>query len=315
MIKLSNIPTAAIVIIAVFLTSSCEKVIEPEELPEQDPRIVVNSIIYSGASITSQLNSSKSILSGKDFKFIDNAEADLYEDDRFLERLQSLKNGSYTSVAQAQVGRKYTLKINASGYPGVEGSAFVPHDLEIKKIEQYDTANSYLSKYSSGSFESLNGALKFRLYINDDINSRNYYRVEVYPYFFDLNGVLLDRNYSLYINVPNQNENVQAANNTVEVSDAVVVNGNEVMLDMAVNINMGGYQIRDIETVEVWIAASQVSEDLYKYKATLNQQAYAGANFFSEPVLVHNNITNGMGIMAAFNFKDQMIVRARVRSY
>jgi len=50
---------------------------------------------------------------------------------------------------------------------------------------------------------------------------------------------------------------------------------------------------------EVYLTVSNTSEDLYKYNTTLRNQLYTGVSLFAEPVLVFNNVKNGMGIVGS----------------
>src|SRR5438045_1388231 len=77
---------------------SCEKVIEPKNLPEQDPRIVLNSILMAGDKVSTEISASKSIISGKPYKFINNATCVLYVNGNLTETLPFVKNGVYTGT-------------------------------------------------------------------------------------------------------------------------------------------------------------------------------------------------------------------------
>src|SRR5688572_25801801 len=139
-----------LVILAALLVCGCEKVIEPKELPEQDPRLVVNSILYADSNVRVNITSSKSILSGKAYKVLDNAICKLFEDDNFVEQLSNNKNGNYNSAYLAKADKKYSLQVHADGFVDVEGSAHLPQAVKGMRFERYDTINNTFTRSNSG---------------------------------------------------------------------------------------------------------------------------------------------------------------------
>jgi hypothetical protein len=57
-----------ICLFAVFIFLSFEKVIESEDLPEHDSRIVLDSLLFSEDLITANITASRGILNNKAFK-------------------------------------------------------------------------------------------------------------------------------------------------------------------------------------------------------------------------------------------------------
>jgi hypothetical protein len=278
--------------------AACEKVIEPKDLPEQEPKLVLNCVVYAQQTVSLQVSSSKSIISGKDHKLVENADCDLYEDDRFVERLAHRGKGEYSSAYVAQTGKKYTLKVNASGYPGVEGSTSVPENVPAVRFERYDTLNSKYYSFVSNGFMNMGGESKFKVWIPDDLSKRNFYSVAATVFVYDSLGAPISGSITSYVY---GNNNTTFLSGGFEVDDQVIVNGREVFLDLVVGFYRDDNTIVAADSLEVFLSVSNISEDLFKYKQTLNKQASLGASFFAEPVQVHNNVHNGMGIVASIN--------------
>ncbi|MBX3165638.1 MAG: DUF4249 family protein, partial [Bacteroidetes bacterium] len=177
---MKNLTITFSVVLMLIISSACERIIEPNELPQQDPQVVVNCIVYSGSAITASITLSKSILSGKPYKTVDNAVCDVYENDNYVGKLTAAGSGNYTSSIVAQTGKKYELKVSAPGYDGVSGSTSVPDQLSVTNIERYDTTNYAITTYTynngMGTSINIGGSLKLKLRIVDnEPKVKNYY--------------------------------------------------------------------------------------------------------------------------------------------
>ena len=54
-------------------------------------------------------------------------------------------------------------------------------------------------------------------------------------------------------------------------------------------------------SIEYWLEVTTMNEDYYNYQKTYILQAFQAANPYTEPVQVHSNIQNGVGIFAGYN--------------
>lgn len=295
-----------------LVTAACtERVIEPNELPEQDPRLVLNSILYSGEYITANISLSKSILSGKPYKTIDNAVCHVYENGSFIGTLTSAGKGYYTSTLTPQTGKTYELKVTASGYEGVSASTTIPDTMSITNVQRYDTINYniFLGTGSTGTViapEGLYGTLKYKFKIIDDPKIKNYYSIRPVVLLYDTGNVaniVPPENIYIYSNSNNNdvtNSNV-GSGSTYEVDDQDVVNGSEITLDVTISFSQNiGYNFH-LKNISMLLYAENLSPEYYKYLVTLKNQVYNGANFFAEPTQIYSNVSNKMGIVAGAN--------------
>ncbi len=286
----------------ITMTCGCQKVIEPEDLPEQDPKLVLNSVLYTGETPTLNLTSSKSILSGKPFKVITNAECDLYENDSWVERLKHDSAGNYSGKYLPVADRKYTFRINASGFPGIEASTTMPPTVTEVRIERYDTLNASFYNYSGqAGYSTMGGSAKFKIWIKDDPSKKNYYALDAVFFIYDSLGQQVDADLSSSV-FDGSNGNYYYGNGEgFETTDETVVNGNEIFLDIVTQCNSSSASAASVREVEVFLKVSNISEEIYRYKQTVFEQASMGPNFFAEPVLVYNNVQNGMGLLGSTN--------------
>src|SRR4051812_25691540 len=114
--KYTTLIFSAVVLVTAI---SCRKVIEPKDLPKQDPRLVLNCILYPDSLVSANISLSKSILTSKEYQYISDAACDLYENDSYIETLTSLGSGKYRSKLTAKANTNYSIKVAASGYAGV----------------------------------------------------------------------------------------------------------------------------------------------------------------------------------------------------
>jgi hypothetical protein len=282
---------------------SCEKIIEPKDLPQQDARIVVNSILVTDEFISANVSSSKSILNGKPYNYIENAVCELYENDIFKQVLLSAGNGTYVSTTLAKKNTRYTLKVSAGGYKAVEGSTSLLGGVSVSGIERYDTTSSnyFVSDYGNNSF-NINGSTKYRFKIIDDLAVKNYYSVRPLVLLFDSAGseiTMESPNVSIFNNVSGGGLFGGEGSNgsTVDFDDLNLVNGKEVPLDISINMSFNSLNYKKVSKIEVYLEVYNLNEDYYKYKTTLNDQVNTGG-LFSEPVRIFSNMSSGMGIIA-----------------
>lgn len=285
------------------LLGACRKVIEAKDLPQQDPRIVLNCLIFNNDSVRANITASKSILSGKDYKYLDNAICELYENDTYVEQLVNRKNGNFVGKKLAQSGKKYTLKVACAGYKSVEGSTTLGDSVVVKGIERTDSANYYFRKENLSTYQYIGGSVRYKVMIKDDIKIRNYYSIQPIVVLMDSLGAPVDFSITPYISLLNgdSNSGVSYYGTSIETDDQTLVNGNEVRLDLDINFNISSSPLPPATSVQVYLVMGNISEDLYKYKVTTNKQAIESGGLFSEPVLVYNNVTNGMGIVGGVN--------------
>lgn len=285
-----------ICLFAVFIFLSCEKVIEAKDLPEQDSRIVLNSLLYSEDFITANITASRGILSNKPFIDLDKAICQVFENDAYLGNLINIQNGNFTSFFTAKVNNKYRLIVSASGYSSVTATTMIPPSVKYSDLERYDTLknNYHLNQYSPTA-KSVDGTSKFKLKILDDLSAKNFYSIKPIVILIDSLGNTIENVGYAYIK--NNTDENSYESNSFEIDDLTKVNGNQMPLDFDVTFY---YNIpENLKSISVYLEISNLSEDYYNYKITLKKQAEAGPSFFSEPVLVYSNVINGLGILGS----------------
>lgn len=287
--------------LAVFF-ASCEKVIEPGELPEQDTRMVINAVLDKDSVVTVYLSQSKSIISGKDYKTIDKQNVFVYENDVFFEQLSFIAKGKYIGTKKPSVGKTYKVIARASNLPDAEGSTLMPNLPVIKAVERIDTVNSAPFIYNGFTSKdiSVGGNISYKVSLEDFPNTNDFYSISLAGTIVDSTGLNEISLGTIYIsdNTAGQNSNLNtfSYNGIYGTDQENVSNGNRVF-NFTGNIYGSGTELKRPLKLYLMMVVTQISEDYYKYMLTTSKQISTGASFFAEPTVIYSNCSNGMGIV------------------
>lgn len=291
---------------SVLVLTACEKIIEPKDLPQQDPLIVVNSLIRTDESISAQISQSKSILSGKDYKYITNAVCELYEDGNYVQNLVYSSNGMYQAVFFPKAGKSYEFRVSAPGFTTATASTRVPVDLSVLPVDIIDTSMHYrISNYGPGGTNFVNGEVKFRVRLIDEASVKNYYGIE--PIVVLLDSMQQPIKTATNVTVINYGNTTALSgqeyfDKSMEFDDDGLVNGNQVQRNIGVQFSADeDPDDPRAKYVVVYFNIQNLSTDYFQYKQTVINQAFAGPNLFAEPVQVYCNVKDGLGIFAGIN--------------
>jgi len=311
LIKMKKLKISGLLFSLGVLFAGCEKVIEAKDLPQQDSRLVLNCIIYTDSNITANISASKSILSGKDYKRIDDAVCDLYEDDVFMQTMVNAKNGYYLSSVIGKSNKKYTIQVAAPSYKNIDATTSTLGNIAVTNITRYDTINSYYTVNSyNNDYYSLSGQTRYQFRIIDDLTRKNYYSLRPIVEFLDSlgNPIDLQSGYGISLNTTNNNlgDNYYGSS-FVDIDDLKIVNGKEIDVDLNISLYANSDKYFFIKTINVWLELYNNNEDYYKYKTTFLDQATTSISLFAEPVQVFGNVNNGMGILAGVSLNRVLI--------
>lgn len=294
----------SILIAGFFLFSSCEKVIEPKDLPEQDLRLVLNAVIQNDSVFSAYLSSSKSIISGKDYKTIDKSYCAVYEDGKFLEQLTFYTKGKYEGTKKPVAGRTYEFVARASGFEEVSGKTEFPVLPVLVSAIAYDTVQSVfmVSGPKGKPFENVFGGMKFKIGLKESSGIRDYYQLTPILVLVDSFGTPL-KMLSTYLQENNSSgDNVTSSfvtSESIVSTDAEGVIAGAKVFDVYFSSNSSLIDFPTAAGIDIYVIASRLSEDYYKYLQTGFKQAFTAGSFFAEPTFVYSNCSNGMGVVGA----------------
>jgi hypothetical protein len=301
----------------ILLLCCCEKVIQPNKLPSQDPRPVVNALLYHDTLITAHVSMSRSILNDANYKVRDDAICELYINGQFAEKMQSSGNGFYAASKFGRSGNKYTMKVTVPGSPLVEGSATIPDSIAVRDVRAYDTLMSHFisvrdtfSTPGAQNMYLIRGKQKFTLNLQDNPSQKNYYSIQAGILVYDSLGHASDL---IPCNLGQVNNDDPFGSDEPDLSsldfnDEDAISGS-IPLDL-VFVTARTSEIRAYRYF-LFIQVISLSQEYYQYKKTLTDQSGSAGNFFGEPVLVYSNMSNGMGIVGGAR-ADYLLLRQGV---
>jgi hypothetical protein len=283
---------------SILTISSCKKTLEIK-LPDEQKKIVINSLFTENDTMIVNISKSLHILDNLDVKYLSDAEVFIYEDNILLGQLTHSNNGDYySSELIPNINKQYRVEVF---YPDLEmasASSIIPQKVPILSI---DTATVYSNNQMWGSTEPY-PVYELTINFKDPIEVTNYYILELkYLYEYEYEGFYNSNWYDLYY----YSEDILLSDNVSGVFSDELINGKNYNLKVTVD----KYNFYT-DTTLVQANLISITEDYYLYKKTLDKHNEAKGNPFAEPVQVYNNIKNGYGIFSGYqNYAFHFIVK------
>lgn len=262
------------VFIVLVALASCVKEIQVE-VPDNHSKLVVSCHLGGGDDLSVNVSASTPLYeeSNGEFKRIENATVKISNDKSNWHLLVydvnfQMYRLTFSSFPISE-GNTYYLEVSAPDYETVTGEATVP---------LYKTLNVSLVKMDTVTDQFGDGALNARFRFTDLTGQANYYGVSAFSFS---NGMPTEMRY-------------ESAKPWV-FSD-IQADGKEFVLDF-VSSNMNG------ACDSVQLRVFQTDESFYHFHYSMSM--YSGdSNPFAEATPVYSNITNGLGVVSAYSYRD-----------
>lgn len=317
------------------LLLGCENVIEFNG-KDTEPLLVVNSIISTDSTISVYLSESRFFLSNADsVRNVRNAKVYLWVNNIMKGELQHISNGKYTSNIQPKPGDFVKLTFQTEKFGETECSAYLPAKLENITIDTVITTSNYYERTDwVKDGENYNWATVGRNYwgefevnvkFNDPKEYQNYYRILISIRSYDENNSFTTHRlwaYSDDIIFGNNSMSgimdMESGSQYLEFSDEYF-NGLQKTLKFKGSYNYSvhnelfdpnngaNYNARKIVKNELVVDLQHITKDYFLYMRSRGLSANS-VGFFSEPVQIHNNISNGIGILGSLTHNTQRFV-------
>jgi len=285
--------------------SACEKIIDIN-IPPQDLKLVVNGLArMDSTKLEVNISKSLSILELDDnLQQINNAHVVLKENNNAIGQMQSQGNGNYMlSNLAFNPNSTYSLEII---HPQLK-SAQAKFRFPAKPVFTI-TDTAYIMKTEYGYTRSI---FRIDMEIDDPANERNYYRVNV---GFKYNSYYLNEYGDTIWNIGNnklplfQDEQSSMVSSSTDFGTLVFADdffdGKKHRMYIDVDSDLMMYP----DSTPVSVTLERITEDFYKYEITLTNYLANRDGIMVQPVLVHNNIENGFGIVGAMSQKDSTFI-------
>jgi len=262
-------------ILIVFMVYSCETIVNVS-LPKHNPKIVVNSINNPHSPWVIDLSLSKGVFESGEIKMLSGAKVEIFENDISIADFKEIKDGLYISSNVApKINVDYRLKISAEGFTPITAHCRIP---KVVKIEAVSVKN----------VKNIDGdELELNIVFSDPPNIENFYSLSI-----------IDRGYYVYFS--SNDLLFRDEESSLEFSGRRFY-GYRALFDDSNSYSLKLYITPD-ENVKVFeVDLSSLSKDYYRYLITREAQEETEDDPFVEPVMIFNNIKNGLGIFTGYN--------------
>lgn len=314
----------SILLVAMFLFSSCENTIEFKG-KVTEPMLVVNSFVTPDSTVKVNLSQSKFFLDNENsgFEFIDNAEVYVWKNGIETEQLSAIGNGYYTGNFKPEIGDHICIRASNPTFSEVNCETEIVDPVAIISADttNYNFYHSgyYMDGYITHMYtqESVDLSVRFK----DAADITNYYRISAFVRNHYADGSYVD----VYPNI--YSDDLVFGSTEIELggeesyfeefSDKLF-NGQEYKLKFLIELNC--YFVDDIngedyqyyqnhpllipQYRELCIDLQSLSKSYYLYLSSRSKYESAsdiGMELFSEPVQIFSNVNGGIGILGAYS--------------
>ncbi|MCT4615546.1 MAG: DUF4249 domain-containing protein [Marinifilaceae bacterium] len=292
-----------------LLFISCESVVD-YDLPPAKEKLVISCIFDQLNTWQADVSVSKTITKSDEKKKISDAKLSLFNNktnDKLGEFVYNTDAQSYKLTLPIDPNIEYRIEAEKDGYDKASS---------VSKIQ-----NPFMASIHSAELLQQSETGLYRIYVNmqDDPNAENYYLVKLlieetyYPNWewdpenpdYMPDPVTTTRNtyfYSKELNRKNGDVFDEVDDDyQYLIFDDKYFNGQNFKLDLYVQ----SYDLTNPEENKFYVELFHINKDLYEYYRTVELYDENDGNPFSQPVQIHTNIENGLGIFSG-SYKNHL---------
>ncbi|NUQ22810.1 MAG: DUF4249 domain-containing protein [Saprospiraceae bacterium] len=282
------------------MAATCEKPVELD-LPLPDPKLVVVSNFTTGEAMRVRVSRSRSILDDSPEDYIADAVVELFnEDDQIIEQLnlvipQINRVSPYYTTQGAVIapGETYKLKVRAPGFEPVMSKSAIPPRIQIQQFSVSGLTSSPGSQPGSVRYD-----YQVSLSFSDPGAQTNYYHLN---FFQQVQDIVVEQSYLqpvVFSPFTDNNYLLAYFAGGVLIEDEPF-NGKTISYTFPMSIEIyPSYQLLG----KIYVELRTTSEEYYLFHNSLSRQQTNNSGTNGEPIFIYNNIENGHGIFAGYNF-------------
>jgi hypothetical protein len=259
------------------------------DLPEIDTKLVVNSIFYPDSlfkiNITSSKpNNSKDFYLMQKFDYIKEAEISVTQNGISYNDFEYRDKGFYISTSFVpETSATCQISVSTDGFETIQSQSQIPYKINIDSLYY-----SYISDPETGD-----RVLKVNLVWNDPPDENYYY---IFGMKENSEGYFSKGTPDIYLrNHPIFGDWSLKISKSLLVFDDKFFNGKRFNFELLMHKESAPY---GLTTYSFYLC--HISKDFYLWAESLGRYSEQNS-FFDEPVVVYNNIENGLGIFAGCN--------------
>lgn len=331
------------VLIIGLLTCGCDKTIEFNgEIT--NPMLVVSSFITPDSAIKAEVTKSRFFLEedfdsygGFGYEKVTNADFSLYVNGMLKGKLTHTGAGIYVSGYKPNPGEEIKIEVSGTGFASVSGTTVLPARPLILKVDtssvtekQYLIGYNNYNNYGYSELDTLSEItlkkISFRVKITDDGNVKNYYRLLVREriyYEYTFTDIYLSNFEDIVFGNQQTNDigslfEFSRNNYNYDTFSDDLFNGKEYDLKFSsFNVvdqkDYPGYdsQYRKEVRSTYYIYLQEISPDYYLYARSSGAAKNLSGNPFVEPIQIHSNIINGIGVLGSYTSSAAAVVEVK----
>ncbi len=271
-------------ILGFSLISCMERDIPTQDIAYQS-KLVVNSLFNNEGPMIVKVSQSESSLSGIPPKYLSDAEVLLFKNGVLIDTLDfDLVDQYYVSSEVGELGALYSIRVKDAGnLREASARASLPQVQGFGGLVYQDSVGA-----DAGGLTTSQLNLSF----TDPAGEKNYYRLSFLYYSAVVNGFLpfdFDTDDEILLNPA-----------TIKQDDGSYLFSDDLISGKSRNISIRFPQLTATGTPRYTVKFEALSEDAYRYLSTLSRirEQQGTGSPFEEPVILHSNIQNGVGIFA-----------------
>ena len=320
------IPTLLIIILTVFFIS-CEKDIEFKG-KITDPLLVMNGLLSPDSVVSIHLSQSRFILGdATSFNPISGAKVSVFVNGKLKEQITNDAKGLYTGSYIPKSGDEIKIEVQADGFDLVRAQTVIPQNPNIIVKDSTVTVleeESETPSLPNTVFTSRKRSMQAQLKLTDAKDEENYYYIKGTQNYYRKNQLVMNTFVYFKLSEVLKNNITDSENifedilgdgmtndRTENLFSDLYVNGKEILFDFSFDDILESFKYVNGEKVEspqddeliveYIIEIGEFSKDFNQYVVSGNKAANSEDAGFSEPIQVHTNIENGIGILGAYN--------------
>lgn len=310
-----------LLILVVLILGACEKNVDID-IEVIDPMIVMNGVLQVDSTVVIYLSRTRHILDNSEINVLTNATVHITDSEGNSEQLVYGTGQLYrTDQMFIESGKEYTITASAPGYNDAEGTCIIPETVPVVKFDTSTIVNEWGEKM-----------IAFEVVFDDPAGVENFYMLSIrsqveyantqYMYYEDTLYVDQEkdtvvvgyvRDSVVFRDVQNQSVWFESEDLAIEQYD---YRTNRIIFSDRL-FNGRRYSVKGIfntwflygasDTAIVDIHLQSIDNHYFKYINSRVDHYYAKSDPFAVPVVVHNNIQNGLGILGGMSSETTTI--------
>ena len=309
-----------------LLFSGCEIVVDLE-IPEHEPLLVLNSVLYPDSIFKLRLSHSVGSFDNVNRSTeVKDATINVYQDDNFMAEMsrefEGMSDGYYPYNSNEFIESDsvfsyvlntipleestYTFKVSHPSFENVQASSILANQVNLQSLELLRSEADEYSKVNKVS-------LKFR----DEVGA-HFYRLRILYGFEnqinskDLVAIGFETSNPSILSSSNS-ESGEADDVTVSLNDAVFSDAlfDGELYTISLDFYTWSYYFGETQSDDsYYVQFSSISKDYFDYLRSYQSHSNSGGVglFSGEPVQVFTNVQNGLGIFGSSNTQTMELV-------